>query len=219
MRQHKVTTVLKPSPTRTNDPERTKADIIEVATQEFADHGLSGARVDAIAERTRTSKRMIYYYFGSKEGLYREVLVNHYKTLRSAEKALQLEDLPPLDALAQLVRSTVDFHNQHVDGVRLIIGENIQNGRHIESLPSLDPINSVLIDVVRRTCERGAEAGVMRQGIDPVDLYMSIAALAFFNVSNRHTFSMIFHHDMETPAAQTKRREVIVEMILRYVAP
>lgn len=205
--------------TRTNDPDRTKADIVEVATKEFAEHGLSGARVDAIAERTRTSKRMIYYYFGSKEGLYREVLVNHYRTLRGSERALSLDELPPIEALTQLVHSTFDFHNSHEDGVRLIINENIQRGRNLEALPSLEPINSVLINGLRRICERGAAQGVMRPGIDPIDLYMSIAALAFFNVSNRHTFSIIFHADLESPEALARRRDSVTAMILRYVAP
>jgi AcrR family transcriptional regulator len=208
---------VKRSKTRTNDPERTKADIIAVATEEFSEHGLSGARVDSIAERTRTSKRMIYYYFQSKEGLYREVLVNYYMTLRSRERELHLDDLPPLEAIEKLVHFTVDFHNEHGDDVRLVITENMQRGRHIKTLPSLEPINSVVIDAVRRICDRGAAAGVMRDGLDAVDLYMSIAALSFFNISNRHTFSIIFNRDMESPAALQARKASITDMILRYV--
>jgi AcrR family transcriptional regulator len=208
---------VKKSKTRTNDPDRTKADIIAVATEEFSEHGLSGARVDSIAERTRTSKRMIYYYFQSKEGLYREVLVNYYLTLRNAERELNLDDLPPLEAIEKLVHFTVDFHNRHGDDVRLVITENMQRGRHIKTLPSLEPINSVVINAVRRICERGATDGVMREGIDPIDLYMSIAALSFFNISNRHTFSIIFNTDMESAEALELRKASITDMILRYV--
>jgi AcrR family transcriptional regulator len=208
---------VKKSKTRTNDPDRTKADIIAVATEEFSEHGLSGARVDSIAERTRTSKRMIYYYFQSKEGLYREVLVNYYLTLRNAERELNLDDLPPLEALEKLVHFTVDFHNQHGDDVRLVITENMLRGRHIKTLPSLEPINSVVINAVRRICERGAKDGVMRDGIDAIDLYMSIAALSFFNISNRHTFSIIFNTDMESAEALEHRKGSITDMILRYV--
>ncbi|UAL09508.1 TetR/AcrR family transcriptional regulator [Caulobacter segnis] len=203
--------------TRTNDPDRTQQDIIAVATEEFSEHGLSGARVDNIAERTRTSKRMIYYYFKSKEGLYLEVLTNYYKTLRNAERNLNLDDLPPLEALTKLVHFTVDFHNAHADDVRLVIAENMQRGRFIKTLPSLEPINSVVINAVRRICERGAAAGVMRDGIDPIDLYMSIAALSFFNISNRYTFSIIFNHDMESAEALEKRKASITDTILRSV--
>lgn len=206
------------SRTRTNDPARTKQDIIDVATEEFSEHGLSGARVDDIAERTRTSKRMIYYYFQSKEGLYREVLVNYYKTLRNAERELDLDDLPPLQAIEKLVHFTIDFHNTHGDDVRLVITENMQRGRFIKNLPSLEPLNSVVINAVRRICERGAAAGEMREGIDPIDLYMSIAALSFFNISNRYTFATIFNCDMESAEALAKRKVVCTEMILRYVA-
>ena len=209
---------LRRSRTRTNDPARTKQDIIDVATEEFSEHGLSGARVDDIAERTRTSKRMIYYYFQSKEGLYREVLVNYYKTLRNAERELDLDGLPPLEALEKLVHFTIDFHTAHGDDVRLVITENMQRGRFIKTLPSLEPLNSVVINAVRRICERGAAEGVMREGIDPIDLYMSIAALSFFNISNRYTFSIIFNCDMESAEALKKRKTVCTEMILRYVA-
>ena len=205
--------------TRTNDPEGTKANIIDVATHEFSEKGLSGARIDEIAERTRTSKRMIYYYFESKEGLYRAVLENCYRRIRSIETGLDLDHKPPLEALAQLVRFTFDYQLANTDFIRLVMVENIHHGEHIAELPSLAATNSEAIASLRRILERGVKAGVIRADVDPIDLHMSISALCFFNVSNRHTFSTIFKIDMVSPAATAARRESVTNMILRSVAP
>ena len=205
--------------TRTNDPEKTKADILAVAFKEFADNGYSGARVDEIADRTRTSKRMIYYYFESKDGLYKAVLAEYYQRLRGAERTLHLEDREPLDALRELVGFTFDYHSAHPEGVRLILVENIHRGRFVAELPSAEALNSVIISSVRSICERGVKAGVIRADIDPVDLYQSIAALNFFNVSNRATFSKIFNLDMASPAFLAARRRSVIESIVRFVAP
>ena len=203
--------------TRSNDPERTKADILEVATREFSEKGLSGARIDEIAERTHTSKRMIYYYYGGKEALYRAVLEACYRRIRSVEDKVDLEAMPPLDALAELVEFTFDHHNQNEDFIRLVMVENIHRGVNIASLPS--DVNESAIEKLRDICRRGVAEGVMRDDIDPLALHMSISALCFFNVSNRHTFSTIFNVDMTSPAATRKRRKQVTELILRYVAP
>jgi AcrR family transcriptional regulator len=202
---------------RKNDPQRTVADIIAVATREFAEFGFSGARVDRIAAQTNTSKRMIYYYFNSKEGLYREVLYAYYAQLRQAEDNLNLASKPPLTAITELVRFTFQYHVDHADIVRLVMVENIHKGRHITAMPSIDPLNSTIIDSVAEICRRGAADGVMRPDLDPVDLYMSIAALCFFNVSNRHTFSTIFHRDMTSPEALEARLKSITRMVVRFV--
>lgn len=204
--------------TRTNDPDATRANILDVALREFADKGLSGARIDEIAERTRTSKRMIYYYFGSKEGLYRSVLEESYRGIRALEHALDLEHLPPLEALRQLVTTTFDYQNAHQDFVRLVMVENIHHGEHIGQLTSIGSLNSGAIEQLRRICRRGAAEGIMRPDIDPVDLHMSISALSFFNVSNRHTFSKIFRLDMASPAYLAARRASVADLIVRSVA-
>ena len=208
-----------PAPSRTNDPARTRADILEVATHEFAEKGLSGARIDEIADRTRTSKRMIYYYFEGKEGLYRAVLEAAYGRVRATESGLHLEDKPPLEALADLVRFTFDHHMANPDFIRLVMVENIHHGENIEALSNIQAVNRPVIDNIRRICERGVEAGVIRSDVDPVDVHMSISALCFFNVSNRHTFSTIFNIDMASPAATRKRRKQVTDLILRYVRP
>jgi AcrR family transcriptional regulator len=204
---------------RTNDPEKTRADILDVAFKEFALNGYSGARVDEIAAQTRTSKRMIYYYFESKDGLYKAVLTEYYKRLRGAERTLHLEDLAPLDALRDLVGFTFDYHTAHPDGVRLIMVENINQGRYVDQLPTAEALNSVIVESVRDICERGAKAGVMRSDIDAVDLYQSIAALNFFNVSNRYTFSKIFNRDLGSKTVLAARRQSVIDTILKFVTP
>lgn len=205
-----------PGRSRVNDPHATKANILQVATLEFAELGFDGARIDAIAERTKTSKRMIYYYFQSKKGLYSAVLVEYYRRLRTAESILELEHVDPLDAILRLTHFTFDYHMRNADVVRLVMVENIAKGRHIEELPSLEPLNSVLIKSLKKICERGQKSGVLRK-LDPLQLYMTIAALAFFNVSNRYTFSKIFGIDMVSTKSSDLRKKEITEAVLRYV--
>lgn len=202
---------------RTNDPERTMADILEVAMREFAEKGLAGARIDVIAEATRTSKRMIYYYFGSKEGLYVRVLEEAYRRMREIEAGLLLDDLPPEDALRKLVGFTVDYQRAHPEFIRLVMTENIHRGEYLAQSQVIQGLNVPAIEGLRRVYQRGIESGVFRSGIDPVDLHMSISALSVFNVANRHTFSLIFQRDLESPAAQIARRDSIIEMVVRFV--
>ncbi|HVY35324.1 MAG TPA: TetR family transcriptional regulator [Caulobacteraceae bacterium] len=202
---------------RTNDSEKTKSEILDVAFAEFTENGFSGARVDEIAARTRTSKRMLYYYFESKDGLYKAVLTEYYRRLRGAERSLSLDTKPPLEALRELVEFSFDYHNAHPEGVRLILVENIHYARFVTQLPTVEAMNSEIIKSVHDICERGVKLGVIRPDIDPVDLYQSIAALSFFNVSNRYTFSTIFKRDMSSKAALAARKRSVVESILKFV--
>ena len=202
---------------RTNDPERTMADIVAVATREFADKGLAGGRIDEIAAATRTSKRMIYYYFGSKEGLYVAVLEEAYRSIRAIEQGLQLDDLAPEDALRKLVGFTVDYQRANPDFVRLVMNENIHRGQFLAQSKSIQQLNVPAIGAVEAVYRRGVKAGVFRKDIDPVDLHMSISALSFFNVSNRHTFALIFKRELDTPQAIVSRRDSIVEMVVRFL--
>lgn len=202
---------------RTNDPARTMADIIEVATREFAEKGLAGARIDVIAAAMRTSKRMIYYYFGSKEGLYIRVLEEAYRRIRAIEAELHLEDLEPQDALRRLVAFTVDYQLANPDFIRLVMTENIHRGEFLAQSGVIRKLNVPAINAVHAVYQRGLKAGVFRPGIDAVDLHMSISALSFFNTANRHTFALIFQRDLESAAAIAARRDSIVEMVLRFV--
>lgn len=188
-----------------------------MATKEFADKGLSGARIDEIANLTQTSKRMIYYYFGSKEGLYIAVLENAYQRIRRIESELHLEDLQPEEALRRLVEFTFDYQVGNPDFIRLVMTENINNGEFLAQSSVIQEVNTPAIQGLTRVYERGCEAGVFRKGIDPIDLHMSISALCFFTVSNRHTFSLIFKRDLTSAAAQAMRRASIADMIVRFV--
>lgn len=204
-------------PSRTNDPEGVRRNILEVATAEFAHRGYSGARVDAIAAVTRTSKRMIYYYFGSKERLYVAVLEQAYRSIRDVEAGLDLAHLPPEAALRRLVELTFDYQNGHPEFVRLVMIENIHLARHMKRSRTIQELNSTAIDALSRLYARGRAARLFRPGIDPVDLHMTISALCFFNVANRATFSTIFKRDMASPQALVKRRAEVVDTVLRYV--
>ena len=204
---------------RKNDPDQTRRDIIAVATREFALLGLAGARIDRIAAQTKSSKRMIYYYFGSKEGLYITVLEEAYRNLRRIEGELRLEGFTATDALRELVGFTFDHHVAHADYVRLIAIENIHEGKHLAKSRTIQDLNVPAIDAVRRVLALGEREGVFRDHIDPVDLHMSISALCFHNVSNRHAFGIIFKRDMASPAALRARRAVVIETILAAVRP
>jgi AcrR family transcriptional regulator len=207
----------KAEPQRTNDPERTMANIIEVATLEFSNKGLTGARIDEIAALTRTSKRMIYYYFGSKEGLYLAVLEEAYRRIREIEATLQLQNLAPDDALRKLVGFTFDYQLANPDFIRLVMNENIHRGEFLARSSTIQQLNVPVINAVTSIYERGVKAGVFRKGVDPIDLHMSISALCFFNVSNRHTFALIFKRDFDAPRAVAARRASIVEMVVRFL--
>jgi AcrR family transcriptional regulator len=202
---------------RTNDPERTKANILAVAASEFGEKGLSGARIDEIAAATRTSKRMIYYYFGSKEGLYLAVLEESYRRVRDIEAELHLEDLEPEAALRRLVAFTFDHHLKNENYIRLVMSENINRGQYLAQSPRIQDLNVPAIAAIRNLYERGLRTGIFRPGLDPVDIHASISALSFFNVSNRHTFGLIFKVDTHSTAYIAQRRDSVVEMVVRFV--
>jgi AcrR family transcriptional regulator len=205
-------------PSRTNDPERTMAGIMAVATQEFAAKGLAGARIDAIADATHTSKRMIYYYYGSKEGLYLAVLEESYRRIRSVENDLHLGDLPPTEALAKLVGFTFDHHHNNQDFIRLVMSENMQRGEYLAQSELIQELNLSVITAITELYERGVRQGEFRAGLDPIDIHASISALTFFNVSNRYTFDLIFKRNGQAPEALAKRRQSVVDMVLRFVS-
>jgi AcrR family transcriptional regulator len=206
-----------PAPPRAHDPDRTRQDILNVATAEFASAGFSGARVDMIAERTRTSKRMIYYYFGSKEGLYLAALEKVYSELRAAERNLDAALDDPRDALQQLIELTFDYQDAHPEFVRLVNTENVNNGRYIEQSKTIRALNIGIIDVLASILERGQEQGLFRSGLDPVDVHMLISAFCFFRVSNQYTFGTVFQRDLSSPKFRQHHRKMISEVILGWL--
>lgn len=203
--------------TRTNDPERTRSNILAVAEQEFGEKGLAGARIDEIAAATQTSKRMIYYYFGSKEGLYLAVLEESYRKIRQEETDLHLEDLAPEAALRRLVGFTFDRHLRNESYVRIVMSENIHRGQFMRQSQYIQDLNVPAIDAIRDLYQRGVAAGVFRPGLDLLDIHASISALSFFNVSNRHTFGLIFKQDTQQPDYLAQRRENVIDMVWRYL--
>lgn len=203
--------------TRTNDPERTMANILEVAMNEFAEKGLAGARIDEIADATHTSKRMIYYYFQSKEGLYLAALEEAYRRVRSTEAELKLDDLDPESALRRLVEFTFDHHAGNEPYIRMVMSENMNRGQFLAQSKSIQALNLKAISAIEKLYARGVEQGIFRSGLDPIDIHASISALSFFNVSNRHTFGLIFKRDYANPTVATLRRASIVEMVVRFV--
>ena len=203
--------------TRTQDPEGTRQNILEIASEEFALNGLSGARIDEIAARTRSSKRMIYYYFGDKEGLYLSALENAYREVREGEAKVDIEGLPPVEALSRLVEFTFDHHHQHEEFIRMVMIENIHHGQFLERSEVIRELNVTAIDHIARIYARGVTEGVFREGIDPVELHWQVSALCFFNVSNRATFSKIFGRDFGTEEQLARLRRNSVEMVVRFV--
>ncbi|MHA6689698.1 TetR/AcrR family transcriptional regulator [Devosia sp. A449] len=203
--------------TRTQDPEGTKQNIIEVAAQEFALNGLAGARIDDIAAKTRSSKRMIYYYFGSKEGLYVSALENAYRQVREGEAKLDIDGLPPLEALRRLVEFTFDHHHQHEEFIRMVMIENIHHAQYLEGSGVIRDLNVTAIGSIEAVYAKGVAAGLFRAGLDPLEIHWQISALCFFNVSNRATFSKIFGKDVGSAAYQESLRRQTIDMVQRFV--
>ena len=207
----------KPEKPVKRDPEGVRRDILRIASAVFAENGLSGARIDEIAARTKTSKRMIYYYFGDKEGLYRACLEAAYARVRTGEEELDLGGLPPDEALARLVAFTFDHHRRNPDFIRMVMIENIHKADYLSGSDVIRSRNTTAIGKLADIIRRGQEAGTFRPDLDPVELHWQISALSFFNVSNRPTFSALFGGDLYSPAGQDSLRTHIVEMILRFV--
>jgi AcrR family transcriptional regulator len=206
-------------PPRTRDAEQTRRRILDAARAAFAEHGLSGARVDDIAARTSTTKRMIYYYFGSKEGLYAAVLEEMYGGIRDAEQALDLDALPAEAAMRRLIEATFDYHQAHPEFVRLVAVENIHGARHLAVAPSIAQRNDAVIRTTRALLDRGEREGVFRARVDAVDLHMLVNGFCFYRVSNRHTLGVIFGRDLTAPQHVAAHRAMIVEAVLAWLRP
>lgn len=204
---------------RKNNPEKTRQDILEAAIAEFVEQGLSGARVDAIAERTRTSKRMIYYYFGSKEQLYLHVLERVYGDIRHTERSLHLAELEPREAIKRLIEFTFDHHDCNPSFIRIVSVENIHNGHYVKRSSAIRSMSNTALVLLDEILQRGEAAGVFRKGLDALDVHLLINSFCFYRNSNRHTFGEIFQIDLHDPAVQRRHRDMISESVLRYLQP
>lgn len=205
-----------PMPKRQNDPEKTRENILDVALKEFSERGFSGARVDEIASKTKTSKRMLYYYFGDKEGLYRAVLRAAYVNIRQAEQKLDLSSLAPDQALRKLVRFTMEHHSSHPAYVRLIMIENIHHGRYMAQLDDIVDMNAGAIEVLEKIYADGCEQGLFRKGVALIDVHWLISALSFFSVSNKATFGLLFKKQLAGKAGDDKE-QLAEDIVLQFV--
>ncbi len=201
------------------DPERTRAAILAAATDEFSAHGLNGARVDEIARRSGVNKRMIYYYFRDKSGLYLAVLEAIYGDIREAEISLHLTERDPVDAMRQLVAFTWRYFIDHPEFLSLLGTENLHRAQYLKTSDKIRDMHSPLLGIITQLLERGMRTGDFRAGVDPVHLYVSIASLGFFYLSNRYTLSTIFARDLTDEDALAERGRHIEDVVLGYLRP
>ncbi len=202
---------------RQRDADRSQATILAAARDEFAEYGLGGARMDRIAERAGLNKRLIYYYFEDKETLFQAVLEQAYRDIRAEEQALHLRDLPPADAVRKLVEFTWGYYLRHPEFLTLLNSANLHKARHLQESQRARQLNSPLIDLLAEVLERGRREGVFRGGVDPVQLYISIAGLSYFYLSNSHTLSAIFGRDLTAAKARSERLSHMTDVILGYL--
>jgi AcrR family transcriptional regulator len=204
------------APERIRDADRTRAELLAVATEVFAADGYSGARVDEIAERTRTTKRMIYYYFGGKEQLYLAVLEQAYLGIRAAEQALDVSHLQPVEAIRRIAELTFDHHRAHPAFVRLVSIENIHQGEFIRRIGSLRT-GSTPITLLEGLLERGRAEGSFRTDVDALDVHLVISAFCVFQVANRHTFGFLFGRDLLAPENGDHLRSLIGDVVVGWL--
>ncbi len=203
---------------RIRDADATKGRILEAAKHEFARLGLGGARVDEIADKAKANKRMIYHYFGSKEALFKVVLEEAYLDIRNAEQELELEHLPPREALTKLVTFTWDYYLKNPEFIRLVNSENLHKARHIKGSDRIKLASRRFTDMVGDILKRGEEEGVFRAGIDPVQLNITIAAIGYYYLTNRFTGAVLFEKDFMATEALDTRLAFNIDTILRLVS-
>ncbi|WP_198411128.1 TetR/AcrR family transcriptional regulator [Microbacterium suaedae] len=203
---------------RARDAERTRRELLDVASEVFADVGYSGARVDEIAARTRTTKRMIYYYFGGKEQLYIAVLERAYRGIREAEGRIDVAGLEPLEALRAIAEATYDHHVHHSEFIRLVMIENIHRGEFLKRIDSLRELGQPAVDTLERILVRGREDGSFRDDIAAFDLHMLISSYCVFQVANQHTFGHLFDRDILSDPTASRAREMLADIVASWVS-
>lgn len=189
--------------------------IVDIATAEFVEKGLAGARIDEIAGKA--TKRKIYYYFEGKEELYRAVLERAYQRVRASEAQVDIDSGTAVEALRRLIEHDVHYHSEHSELVRLVMNENIHRAEHLKQIPDLPAGNRKVIDILSRIIARGESEGTFRKGIDPVELHLNMTALSFYNVSNQYTFAQNFGVDMTSREAVERRAKQVADIIIAWV--
>jgi len=204
-----------PRRSRAESREQAINQIIDIATNEFVEKGLAGARIDEIAGKA--TKRKIYYYFEGKDELYRAVLERAYARVRESEAQVDIESGSASDALRRLIEHDVRYHARHPELVRLVMNENIHRAEHLKQINTLPQGNRRVIGMLEAIIARGVAEGLFRSGIDPVDLHLNMTALSFYNVSNQFTFAHNFGVDMTSPEAVERRAVQVADIILAWV--
>ena len=202
---------------RSRRSEQSQQQILAAAEVEFADKGLAGARVDQIAEESGVNKQMIYYYYGSKEDLYLAVLERAYAAMRKSESELNLGNLDPLEAIRKLVEFKFEYYAENPVIIRLLAGENMQNAKFLKKSARLREMHISLIDVLQSVLSAGEKKKLIRSGVDPVQLYFSIASLSYFYFANAPTLSTVFGRNLARPEEQETRVAHAVDLILTYI--
>jgi AcrR family transcriptional regulator len=202
---------------RQRDPERTKLEILEVATQEFADRGFAGARVDEIASRTRTTKRMIYYYFGSKELLYIAALEKAYEAIRITEQSVDIDNLDPVAAVRKLAELTFDRHEANPNFSRLVSHENTQRAKFINADGGFPGLDRPVIKMLQNALVQGRLDGVFRRDIDVFDVHMLISSFCFFRINNQYTFAANFNRNLVESSRRAMYRQMIGDLVVQYL--
>jgi len=199
------------------DSGRSRERILDAATEEFARHGLGGARVDRIAAGAGANKRMLYYYYGNKEELFLAVLESAYARIRAAERELRLADLAPEAAIRRLVTFTWDYYLAQPEFLTLLSTENLHEARHLKRSKQIAALHWPFVATIREVLRRGVADGKFRRGVDPVQLYISIAGLGYFYLGNRHTLSTIFRRSLLAPRHKAERLRHMIELVLGYL--
>lgn len=202
---------------KARDPNATRARILAAAKVEFAKKGLGGARVDDIAIRAKTNKRMLYHYFGNKEDLFRITLEDAYAEIRVAEAGLEIEKDEPITALKRLVRFTWSYYLANPEFITLVNSENLHKARHIKASERMTEMSRPFVDRMRTLLERGARAKLFRKDLDPVQVNITIAAIGYYYLTNRFTGSIVFERDLMSDAALAQRLDFNIKTILRVV--
>jgi AcrR family transcriptional regulator len=210
-------TLAKQSKPQVRDPDATKLRILAAATQEFAKFGLGGARVDRIAARAKSNKRMLYHYFGNKEDLFALTVENSYGQFREEEAALQLDSLDPVTAMRRLVNFIWDYFIAHPEFITLVNSENLHKAKHLKASKNTTDMSRKFVARMQALLSRGEAAGVFRHGLDPVQVNISIAAIAYYYLTNRFTGSIIFERDLMTKDALAARLAFNTGTVLRMV--
>jgi AcrR family transcriptional regulator len=188
--------------------------ILEAAKQEFAAYGLAGARVDRIAAKAGANKRMLYYHVGNKEDLYLAVLEGAYEKIRSEERGLDLEQLDPPEAIKRLIDFTWTYFLRNPEFLALLNSENLARAKHLKRSTKVKSMHSPFVEMIRTVVNRGVESGDFPVAVDPVQLYISIAALSFFYLSNSATLGVIFGRDLLAREARDERLDHMVALVL-----